>query len=260
MNIENANRIVVKVGTSTLTHSTGMLNLRKVTALINVLADLHNMGKELILVSSGAVGVGTPKLALKSRPTTMRERQAAAAIGQSELMNIYKTHFSQYGKNVAQLLLTKIVLDMEDMRSNTLNTLDVLLEHGIIPIINENDAISTYELEFGDNDTLSAYVATLCNADLLVIMSDIDGLYDKNPQEYPDAKRIDVVEKIDDNIRSMGGSAGSSRGTGGMRTKLEAARFAGQHGIETVIMSGDNPKKIFDLFDGHGVGTHIKVK
>ncbi len=257
MDIQNANRIVVKVGTSTLTHSTGMLNLRKVTALISVLADLHNMGKELILVSSGAVGVGTPKLALKSRPTTMKERQAAAAIGQSELMNIYKTHFSQYGKNVAQLLLTKIVLDMEDMRNNTLNTLDVLLEHGVIPIINENDAISTYELEFGDNDTLSAHVATLCNADLLVIMSDIDGLYDKNPQEFPDAKRIDVVDKIDDTIRSMGAGAGTSRGTGGMKTKIMAAEIATQV-CDMMIVNGSNPAILYDIFDGNQPGTIFK--
>ena len=254
MSIENANRIVVKVGTSSLTHSTGMLNLRKVTALINVLADLHNMGKELILVSSGAVGVGTPKLALKNRPTSMRERQAAAAIGQSELMNIYKTHFSQYGKNVAQLLLTKIVLDMEDMRNNTLNTLDVLLEHGIIPIINENDAISTYELEFGDNDTLSAYVATLCNADLLVIMTDIDGLYDKNPQENPDAKLISVVDKIDDNIHNMAGSEGSAFGTGGMKTKIMAAEIATKT-CDMMIVNGSTPDILYDIFDGKQPGT-----
>ncbi|MDD4688131.1 MAG: glutamate 5-kinase [Eubacteriales bacterium] len=257
MNIENANRIVVKVGTSSLTHSTGMLNLRKVTALVNVLADLHNMGKELILVSSGAVGIGTPKLALKSRPTCMKERQAAAAIGQSELMNIYKTYFSQYGKNVAQLLLTKIVLDVEEMKNNTINTLDVLLEHGIIPIINENDAISTYELEFGDNDTLSAYVATLCNADLLIIMTDIDGLYNKNPQAYPDAQRIPVVEKIDDEIRQMAGSEGSAFGTGGMKTKIMAAEIATQT-CDMLIINGSNPVILYDIFDGKQPGTLFK--
>ncbi len=257
MNEQNANRIVVKLGTSTLTHSTGMLNLRKVSALVNVLADLHNMGKEIILVSSGAVGIGTPKLAFKTRPTNMKERQAAAAIGQSELMNIYKTYFSQYGKNVAQLLLTKIVLDMEDMRNNTLNTLDVLLEHGIIPIINENDAISTYELEFGDNDTLSAYVATLCNADLLVIMTDTDGLYNKNPQQHPDAKLISVVDKIDDSIRDMAGSKGSALGTGGMRTKVMAAEIATQT-CDMIILNGANPEILYDIFDGKQPGTLFK--
>lgn len=256
MNIEDVNRVVIKVGTSTLTHETGMLNLRRVEVLVRVLADIINMGKEVVLVSSGAIGVGAPHLVFPSkRPVSTIEKQAAAAIGQSELMNIYSTFFLRYSRITAQLLLTKDVIDMEDRKQNAINTLNILLSQGIIPIVNENDTISTYEIEFGDNDTLSAHVAQLCNADLLILMTDIDGLYDKDPRDHEDAHFIPVVENISREIFDMAGGTGSKRGTGGMKTKITAAEIAVNSGCDMIIINGARPENLYDIFDGKQIGT-----
>ena len=220
MNIKDIKRVVIKVGTSTLTHDTGLLNLRRVEALVRVIADIANMGKEVVLVSSGAIGVGAPHLMLRGkRPVSVMEKQAAAAIGQIELMNIYSNFFLRYSRITAQILLTKDVLENPERKQNAINTFNILLSKGIIPIVNENDTISTYEIEFGDNDTLSAYVSKLCGANLLVLMTDIDGLYTKDPHLNKDAKLIPIVDNISREIDEMAGNTCSSRGTGGMKTK-----------------------------------------
>lgn len=259
MNMNDVKRVVIKVGTSTLTHETGMLNLRRVEGLVRVLADIINMGKELVLVSSGAIGVGAPHLRFQgNRPISVMEKQAAAAIGQSELMNIYSSFFLRYSRITAQLLLTKDVIDIEERKQNAINTLDILLNQGIIPIVNENDTISTYEIEFGDNDTLSAYVAQLCKADLLILMTDIDGLYDKNPRDNSDAKLIPVVENISREIYEMAGGTGSKRGTGGMKTKIAAAEIAVNSGCDMLIINGSRPENLYDVFDGKQIGTFFQ--
>lgn len=254
--ISNHKRIVIKVGTSTLTHGTGKLNLRRVTALARVISDLQNSGKEIIMVSSGAIGLGCGKLGLLKKPTDTPTKQAAAAVGQCELMYMYDNLFAGYGITIAQILLTKNILDSE-RKTNVQNTFERLISMGAIPIVNENDtvAIDELELEFGENDSLSALVAKLSNADLLVILSDIDGLYDSDPHKNPNAKLIPVVNLIDENIESIAGGAGSALGTGGMHTKINAAKIANQAGIDMIIMNGDNPDKIYDLFDGKEIGT-----
>ena len=253
-------RIVIKVGSSTLTYENGKPNLRRIEQLCRVVSDLKNRGIEVIIVSSGAVAVGVNRLRLSERPSDMKGKQAAAAVGQCDLMSIYDRNFSEYGHVSAQILLNRDVIDHEDRKSNVINTFRALLDYGAVPIVNENDSVSVEEIVFGDNDNLSAIVASLVDAQGLIILTDIDGYYDDNPRENPDARIIHSLNKITDEMIESAGGNGSDRGTGGMRTKLEAARFAGEHGIETVIMSGDNPKKIFDLFDGHFVGTHIKVE
>ncbi|MBQ8514839.1 MAG: glutamate 5-kinase [Ruminococcus sp.] len=255
IDISDKKRIVLKLGTSTLTHKTGKLNIRRMKNLVQVLADLHNAGKELILVSSGAVGMGIGKLNLTSRPEDTPTKQAVAAVGQCELMHIYDDMFSKYGVTVAQILLTKHIL--VSGLSNVQNTLQRLLEMGVIPVVNENDtvAIDELELKIGENDSLAAMVATIAGADLLIILSDIDGLYSADPHTHPEAEVIPVVEKIDQHIVEIAGGAGSSLGTGGMATKINAAKIATEAGIDMVIMNGRNPEKLYDLFENQGVGT-----
>lgn len=256
--IKKANRIVIKVGTSSLTHETGKMNLLRIERMARVLCDLRNRGKDVVLVSSGAVAAGMGKLGLSERPRAIPHRQAMAAVGQSELMSLYSRMFSEYGSNVAQILLTRDVIEMPLRRQNAQNTFETLLELGTIPIVNENDTVSTEELEvlgFGDNDSLSAMVAELLHADLLIIMSDIDGLYSSDPHENPQAELVSVVERIDEDVKALAGGAGSNRGTGGMITKLAAGEIATEAGIDMVIMNGDDPYKIFDLLDGAPVGT-----
>lgn len=256
--VTQAKRIVVKVGTSTLTYENGKLNLRRVERLCKVLSDLQNSGREMILVTSGAIGVGVGKLGLPGRPQSTGQKQAAAAVGQCELMFIYDKFFGEYNHTVAQVLLTGDVIAGEHSRKNAENTFRELIRMGIIPVVNENDTVSVDELvgtQIGDNDTLSAIVAKLTGADLLVILTDIDGLYDKNPAVSPDAKRIPCVPKVTDEIRALAGGKGSSRGTGGMRTKVEAAARANGAGIVCCVMSGAVPEKLYSLLEGAQIGT-----
>ena len=253
-------RIVVKVGTSTLTHSTGMLNIRRVEHLVKVLSDIKNCGKEIILVSSGAIGVGCGKLGLKERPSDTPSKQAIAAIGQCELMYFYDKQFSEYNHTVAQVLMTKDIVEDEVRKKNAENTFSKLLSMGAVPIINENDTVSVEEIEFGDNDTLSAVVAKLVGADMLIILSDIDGLYDKDPHKNSDAKIIDVVEEIDDSIISLAGGSKSLHGTGGMITKIHAAQISCEAGIDMIILNGDNPNNLYDLLEDKKIGTRFVSK
>ena len=258
--LQTAKRIVFKVGTSTLTYSGGGINLRRVESFVKVLSDLKNQGKEIILVTSGAVSVGMGKLGVKTRPAQTREKQALAALGQCELMDFYSQLFARYNHTVAQLLLTKDVVDNEVLKSNAVNTFETLLSFGVIPIVNENDSISAEQIEFGDNDTLSALVAKLTGADLLILLSDIDGLYDANPNENPDAKLIPFVEEINDGIRALAGDAGTSRGTGGMVTKITAATIATDAGIDMFIVNGADPEIIYHMLDGKQTGTRFISK
>ncbi len=255
--IADAKRIVIKVGTSTLTYANGKLNLRRIESLVKVLADIKNSGKEVLLVTSGAIGVGAAHLGLTERPRDMGGKQAAAAVGQCELMYIYDKHFSEHGHVTAQVLLTRDVIDDDNRKTNVINTIHRLLEYGAVPIVNENDTVSFEEIEFGDNDTLSAVVAVLSGADALIILTDIDGVYTADPRTNPDAKFIPLVEKIDDDLRKAASGAGSSRGTGGMMTKLHAAEMASAQGISTVIMNGCDPSRLYDIFEGKPVGTLI---
>jgi len=256
---EETKRIVIKVGTSTLTHDTGKLNIRRIEQLARVLCDLANQGLEIVLVSSGAIGVGVGKTGLTERPTEVRQKQAMAAVGQGQLMSIYDKFFSEYSHTVAQVLLTRDVLDDENRRQNAANAFATMFEYGIIPIVNENDTISTFEIEFGDNDTLSAHVAKLVEADLLIILSDIDGLFDKNPNENPDAKVIPVVYEITEKIVALGGGATSKFSTGGMATKIKAAEIATTAGINMIIANGANLENLYDIFEDKPVGTLFTV-
>ena len=253
-------RIVVKVGTSTLAHRTGLLNIRRVEELCRVLSDLKNAGHEIILVSSGAIGMGVGKLSLKSRPTDMPTKQAAAAVGQCELMYTYDKLFSEYHHNVAQILLTASDIAQPSRRENIHNTLSRLLELQALPIINENDTVATEEITIGDNDTLSALVASTLQAELLILLSDIDGLYDADPHTVPGAKIIPVVETLTEEIMALGGGSGSSLGTGGMATKLQAAKIATEAGTDMVIANGETPSVLYDILEGRNVGTHFLAK
>ncbi len=248
-------RVVIKVGTSSLTYETGKLNIKKIESIVRVVSDLRNRGIQVVLVSSGAVGAGVGKLNLPEKPSDTRKKQALAAIGQATLVSMYDRFFSEYGHSSAQVLLTKFILDDEERYQNTHNTFETMFEYGVIPIVNENDVISTYELEFGDNDTLSAYIAKLVEAELLVILSDIDGLYDSNPQVNSDAKLISVVEKVDESVYAIAGGAGSRRGTGGMVTKLKAAEIVNPAGIDMIITNGAYPERVYDIFEGKQTGT-----
>jgi glutamate 5-kinase len=254
--ISERKRVVVKVGTSTLTHRTGRLNIRRVENLVKTLADLQNAGHEIVLVSSGAIALGMGKLGMTKRPQDTPGKQACAAVGQCELMYMYDKFFAEYSIVVAQVLLTKYVL-LEDRRQHVVNSMERLLSQGVIPIVNENDtvAIDELELEVGENDSLAANVATIANADLLVIMSDIDGLYDKDPHVHEDARLIPEVGKITDDIRDLAGGAGSALGTGGMATKIKAVEIAHAADIDVVLMNGKNPRKLYDLFEDKPVGT-----
>lgn len=258
IDVSQKKRIVLKLGTSTLTHKTGKLNIRRMTNLVRILSDLHNAGKELLIVSSGAVGMGVGKLNLLERPKDTPSKQAAAAVGQCELMHIYDDMFAKYGVTVAQILLTKTTL-MNGRLPHVQNTIHRLLELGVIPIVNENDTVSIdeLELEIGENDSLSAQLAVAAGADLLIIMSDINGLYSADPRKHEDAKVIRVVEKIDERIVRMAGGAGTSFGTGGMTTKINAAKIATENGVDMVIMNGRDPEQLYGLFDGEPVGTHF---
>ena len=253
-------RIVVKVGTSTLAHSTGRMNIRRVEALCRVLSDVKNAGHEVILVSSGAIGMGVGKLSLKERPSDMPTKQAAAAVGQCELMYVYDKLFSEYGNTIGQLLITRSDFESDERRANLSNSFEKLFEFGAIPVINENDSIAVEEIVFGDNDTLSAMVAKLVNADALIILSDIDGLYSGNPREDENAYLIPVVEEISDELMAIADTKGSTRGTGGMVTKLHAAQIATEAGIDTVVMNGAQPEDIYRLLDGRQTGTYFKAK
>lgn len=257
--LKNAKRIVIKVGTSTLTHETGKINIRRMIKLCSVLADLHNSGREVVLVTSGAIGVGVGKLGLKERPKDIPGRQAAATVGQCELMFMYDKFFGENGVKTGQLLITKSDIENENRRVNLENTFLKLFEYEAVPIVNENDSVATEEIVYGDNDSLSAIVARLIHADLLVILSDIDGLFDSNPNENPDASFIPVVKEINDDILALCGGAGTDRGTGGMVTKIHAAEIATGAGIPTVIMNGTAPQDIYKIIDGHSVGTLFTV-
>lgn len=248
-------RIVVKVGTSTLAHKTGNLNIRRVEQLCKVLSDLKNSGHEIVLVSSGAIGMGVGKLCLPGRPQDIPTKQAAAAVGQCELMYTYDKLFSEYNHTVAQILLVEPDIDNEERSRNFRNTLYRLLELGVLPIVNENDTVSTAEIEIGDNDTLSAVVAVNVNADMLILLSDIDGLYTADPRKDENARLIHTVEDITPEIFALAGGKGSTLGTGGMATKIKAAETANSNGIDMVIANGKNPEVLYDIADGKAAGT-----
>ena len=254
-------RIVVKVGTSTLAYPTGRLNIQRMERLCKTLSDLKNAGHEIILVSSGAIAMGFGKLNLSERPKDMPGKQASAAVGQCELMYVYDKLFTEYNHIVGQLLITAPdIADGGSRKANFHNTMDRLLELGALPVINENDTISTEEFGIGDNDTLSAVVAATVHADLLVLLSDIDGLYDGDPHKNPDAKLIHTVKRIDEHILALGGGSGSELGTGGMATKLTAAVTATEAGCEMVIANGAKLKQLYDIVDGGHVGTRFLRK
>ena len=259
-------RVVVKVGTSTLTHDTGRLNLHNMELLARTLSDLEGMGHEVILVSSGAIAVGTAKMGLKARPTELRMKQAAAAVGQCMMMHLYDKMFGEYNRVVAQILLTGEDVDAPVRAEHLHNTFESLLELGIIPVVNENDSVSSAEIEtgkckvLGDNDTLSAMVARLCRADLLVLLSDIDGLYDADPHANPSARLIHRVEAVTPELRAMAGGAGTWRGTGGMATKLNAAQLCLEAGVDMVIANGARMEALYDIVEGKNVGTRFSAR
>jgi len=257
--IKSAKRIVIKVGTSTLTYSNGKINLTRIEKLTRVLSDLLNSGIEVVLVTSGAVGVGVSKLKLLKKPDSTIEKQAVSSVGQCELMHIYSKFFGEYSHVVGQILLTRDVVEDDHIRGNVCNTFEKLIENGIIPIVNENDTVSIDEIEnickFGDNDNLSAIVAELVNADLLIILSDIDGLYDKDPRKNGDSKLIREVLKVTEELECCAGGAGSNMGTGGMITKIQAAKRANKANVDMIIANGEHPEIINDIVKGEEIGT-----
>ena len=250
-------RIVVKVGTSTLAHSTGRMNIRHVEDLVKVLSDLKNAGHEMILVSSGAIGMGVGKLNLPGKPSDMPTKQAAAAVGQCELMYTYDRLFLQYNHTVAQILLTGEDVEHSERRENFENTMERLLELGSLPIINENDTVATAEIKVGDNDTLGAIVARCVKADLLVLLSDIEGLYTADPRKDPSVKLIPVVEEVTPEIEALAGGVGSGLATGGMATKLRAAKMVAEVGCDMIITNGEHPEVLYDIAEGKAVGTRF---
>lgn len=254
------NRIIVKVGTSTLTNEMGQSNFRSFDRLACVIVDIQNMGYEVILVSSGAIAVGTNKMNLKIRPSSIRHKQAAASVGQCRIIHLYSKYFQEYDKIIGQILLSSADVTNEKKRENLINTFNTLLEMGIIPVVNANDSVSYDEIQseeqlFGDNDMLSAVVAVLCQANKLVIFSDIDGLYDSDPHRNVQAHLISKIDRITDEMYQMAGGAGSRRGTGGMRTKLKAAQYATEQGIDTIITNGKNPSSLYGIVNGESIGT-----
>ena len=253
-------RIVIKVGTSNLTYGTGCLNIRHIEKLVKVLSDIKNAGHEVILVSSGAIAMGVGKLHLPARPSDIAGKQACAAVGQCELMYTYDNLFSEYNHTVAQILLTAPDLASDDRHEKFENTVAKLLSLGVLPIINENDTVATEEIEFGDNDTLGAKVAVSVGADLLILLSDIDGLYSSDPKLSPDAALIESVYELDDKIMALGGKAGSNLGTGGMVTKLRAAKIATDEGCDMIIMNGDDPEKLYVAAGGGKIGTRFYAR
>ena len=250
-------RIVVKVGTSTLAYSTGHLNIRHMESLCKVLSDIKNAGYEIIVVSSGAVGMGMGNLSLGTRPKELALKQAAAAVGQCELMYTYDKLFSEYNHTVAQLLLTADDINDSNRKQNFVNTILKLLELGVIPVINENDTVAVNELVIGDNDTLGAIVAKNIDADLLILLSDIDGLFTADPHKDADAKLLSVVEKITPEIEALAGGAGTNVGTGGMVTKISAAKIATDSGCDMVIANGQDPVILYDIIEGKNIGTRF---
>ena len=253
-------RVVVKVGTSTLTHETGKTNIRQMKKLVAVLSDIVNSGIEVALVSSGSIGVGAGKIGMEDRPKDTTSKQALSTIGQCELMFMYDKMFSEYGHSVGQVLITKRNVEADETRENLINTFEKLFEYGVVPIINENDAIAIEEIVFGDNDTLSAIVAKLVGADALMILTDTEGLYDKDPNENTDAEVIPEVDTITESLFEIAGGRGSKFGTGGMITKLQAAQIATEAGIDTVVCSGDKPENLYKILEGKQVGTLFKKK
>ncbi len=255
--IKASKRIVIKVGTSTLTHDNGKLNLRRIEELVRVIADFKNQQRDVILVSSGAIGVGVSKMGLRTKPESMAGKQACAAVGQCELMHLYSKLLSDYHYAVGQILLTRDVVEHPRKRENAKNTFETLLKVGALPVVNENDTVATEEIEctFGENDTLAAIVSDIVGADLLVNLSDIDGLYTADPREDKYAKLIPVVECITDEIKNIAGGSGTSRGTGGMQSKLSSAEIANKAGVNMIITSGEKPKILYDILDGKHIGT-----
>ncbi len=253
-------RIVIKIGSSTLTHSTGKLNLRTIERLVRAMSDIKNRGHEIILVSSGAMAVGRTKLGLDRKPSSTPKKQAVASVGQSELMAIYDKMFSDYGYNVGQILLTKDATEEPRRRENVINTFNALLSYNCIPIVNENDSVEVEEIKFGDNDTLSAIVATCIEADLLIILSDIHNMYDSDPKKNPDAKPIYIVEEITEKIISLAQGTSSNVGTGGMITKIYAAKTATEKGIPVYVAYGKNPEILYDILENKQVGTLFCAK
>ena len=253
-------RLVIKIGTSTLTHENGRLNIRRFMDLCRVISDVKNKGHEVVLVSSGAIGMGVGKLNLGVRPSDIAGKQAAAAVGQCELMYIYDKEFGKYNHTVAQILLTSPDLGCEDRHAKFSATMAKLLEMGVIPIINENDTVATEEIVFGDNDTLAAHVATSIGADLLIILSDVDGLYTADPKKDDEAKIIYSVFNLTDEIMALGKGAGSALGTGGMYTKLQAAKIATEGGCDMLIINGSDPDNLYKALDGELIGTEFHAK
>lgn len=258
--LKDCKRIVVKLGSSTLTHESGHINIRRMEEIVKILSDFKNSGMEVIVVSSGAVSAGVARTKLGRRPQSVREKQAMAAVGQSEIMRLYDKYFSQYGHTVAQILMTKDVVDDPQRRAACEDTFNTLIEMGCIPIVNENDSVSTSEIKFGGNDTLSAYVALVAKAEVVLNLSDIEGLYDSDPRTNPNARFISRVEEITDDIMKIAGGAGTDRGTGGMATKIEAAKILTDAGVSMFILNGHRPEVLYELFDGVPVGTYFKAK
>ncbi len=256
----NFNRVVVKVGSSSLTYDNGKLSFYKIERLVRQLADLKNRGVELILVTSGAIGAGMGILGYDTKPATIPEKQACAAVGQGSLMHLYEKYFAEYGNVVGQILLTKEDVSDRKRFLNARHTLDTMLKAGIIPIINENDAIAVSEIKIGDNDTLSALVSTLVNADVLILLSDVDGLFDKNPSEYDDAEIIKEVFEIDDNILSLAGGSSSKVGTGGMKTKIDAAVISVSSGVNMIISNSETENVLLKILNGEEIGTLFVAK
>ena len=253
-------RTVIKIGTSTLAHATGHLNIRRVEEICKIISDIKNAGHEVIMVSSGAIGMGVGKLGLPGRPADIPTKQAAAAVGQCELMYVYDKLFSEYNHTVGQLLITGADIENETRHNNFSNTLTRLLALGAIPIINENDTVATEEIVIGDNDTLAAIVAKSVKADLLVLLSDIDGLYTADPHKNPDAKLIEEVNEVSNELYELAGGKGSALGTGGMVTKLNAAKLCLDSGCQMVITNGDNPENLYSIIDGKSIGTRFVAK
>ena len=253
-------RIVIKIGTSTLAHATGHLNIRRVEELCKTISDIKNAGHEVILVSSGAIGMGVGKLGLQERPHDIPTKQAAAAVGQCELMYTYDKLFSEYNHTVGQLLITGDDVANDIRHQNFSNTLNRLLDLGAIPVINENDTVATDEIVIGDNDTLAAFVAESVKADKLILLSDIDGLYTADPHTHPDAKLIQIANKVDDAIFALAGGSSCALGTGGMVTKLQAAKICLSCGCDMIITNGNNCTNLYDIMDGKQVGTTFTEK
>lgn len=253
--LSEAQKIIIKIGTSSLVYPNGKMNLRRIQGLARVTSDLMNRGKQIVLVSSGAIGLGVDKLKLQEKPTTVAGRQAVAAVGQVNLMQAYGRAFEDYGYAAGQVLLTRYIISREESKQNSINTFHALLEMHIVPIVNENDTVAVDEIKFGDNDNLSYIVSKLLGADLLVILTDIDGYYSKNPTENPDAVLYHNISDLSEQIEAAAGGAGSKLGTGGMLTKVHACRLAAECGTNAVIASGEDPEILYDILDGKDVGT-----